>query len=171
MFEVSTAVRIATPVSRVAAFAADPANAAAWYAHVRAGRWLAPGATFELVAAMPPGRTVHLAYEVVEHEPGQRLVFRTAQGPLPMTTTYRWIPRGPDGTEMVLRNQAAPRWPLRPAGRLVAWVMRRANRADLQRLKSLLEDCDAAGQDAAGQRDRPPRPAPRTEDHPHALGT
>jgi uncharacterized membrane protein len=166
MLEVSTAVVIAAPSSQVSAFAAEPANAAAWYAHVRAGRWLAPGERFELVAAMPLGRTVRLAYDVVESQPGRRLTFRTAQGPLPMTTTYLWTARGPGATEMVLHNRAALRRPVRPGARLVAWAMRRANRADLERLKALLE----AG-DGTGRPDHPRRSPPPTEDHPHAIDT
>jgi len=36
------------------------------------------------------GRRISYTYEVVEYEPRERLVMRTAQGPFPMETTYTW---------------------------------------------------------------------------------
>jgi hypothetical protein len=79
-------------------------------------------------------------YEVVEHEPGERLVMRTADGPFPMETTYMWVD-GPDGsTVMALRNRGEPAGFSAIASPMMAAGIRRNNRGDLQRLKQVLEN-------------------------------
>lgn len=54
------------------------------------------------------GRRLAYTYEIVELQPGERLLMRTAQGPFPMETTYTWAPHG-DGTRMTLRNRGESR--------------------------------------------------------------
>lgn len=85
------------------------------------------------------GRELTYTYEVTELVAGQRFVMRTAQGPFPMETTYTWQD-GPDGaTLMTLRNRGEPAGFFRIASPLLAVAMKRANNADLAKLKSLLE--------------------------------
>ena len=62
----------------------------------------------------------------------------TDQGPFPMETTYTWEDAG-DGTRMTLRNRGEPSGFASVAAPLMARAMRRANAADLARLKALLE--------------------------------
>ena len=62
----------------------------------------------------------------------------TDQGPFPMETTYTWEDAG-DGTRMTLRNRGEPSGFASVAAPLMARAMRRANAADLARLKTLLE--------------------------------
>jgi hypothetical protein len=63
----------------------------------------------------------------------------TAEGPFPMETTYSWAD-APDGaTKMTLRNRGEPAGFAAVAAAVMARAMRRANEADLRRLKSLLE--------------------------------
>jgi len=70
---------------------------------------------------------------------GERFVMSTAEGPFPMETTYTWQDSPSAGTRMSLRNRGEPSGFPRLAAPLMAKAMRRANRKDLERLKSLLE--------------------------------
>ena len=55
------------------------------------------------------GRRLAYTYEVVELEPERRLVMRTADGPVPMETTYMVGSRPGEGaTRMTLRNRGNP---------------------------------------------------------------
>jgi hypothetical protein len=85
------------------------------------------------------GRCLAYTYEIVEFAADERLVMRTAQGPCPMETTYTWEPREGGRARMTLRNRGEPAGFSKVAAPLMAAAMRRANRNDLARLKSLLE--------------------------------
>jgi hypothetical protein len=85
------------------------------------------------------GRTLDYTYEVREHQPGLRFVMATAQGPFPMETTYTWED-APDGaTKMTLRNRGEPSGFAAVTAPAITRAMRKANEADLRRLKELLE--------------------------------
>jgi hypothetical protein len=140
--DVQTDVVIAVPVERVAAYAADPANAPEWYENIKAVEWKTPppvvlGSQVAFVASFL-GRRLAYTYEIVEWVPGERLVMRTAEGPFPMETTYTWKADG-EGTRMTLRNRGEPRGFAKVGAPVMAAQMRRANRADLDKLKELLE--------------------------------
>ena len=85
------------------------------------------------------GRRMAYTYEVVELEPGRKLVMRTAQGPFPMETTYTWEPAGEGETRMTLRNRGEPSGFSKIAAPLMKAAMRRANLKDLALLKTILE--------------------------------
>ena len=76
-----------------------------------------------------------LGYEIVDFEPGRRLVMRTAEGPFPMESTYTWQPHPSGGTTMTLRNRGEPAGFARFGAPAMSTAMRRANRRDLARLK------------------------------------
>lgn len=141
--DVTTEVDIARPVGEVAAYAADPSNAPAWYANIESVRWeteppLAIGSVVAFVARFL-GRRLEYTYDVVELVPDERLVMRTAAGPFPMETTYTWAPTPDGGTHMTLRNRGEPAGFSRLAAPVMAPAMRRANRRDLARLEAILE--------------------------------
>jgi uncharacterized membrane protein len=141
--DVVTEIDIDRPASEVAAYAADPANAPAWYANIDTVEWrteppLHVGSVVGFVARFL-GRRLAYDYEVVEHEPGERLVMRTRQGPFPMETTYTWRPLGEGRAHMTLRNRGTPSGLSALASAVMVPAMRRANRRDLARLKALLE--------------------------------
>ena len=85
------------------------------------------------------GRRLAYTYEVTELLAGERLVMRTAEGPFPMETTYAWTEIDADHTRMTLRNRGEPSGFSSIVAPMMAAAMRKANRKDLARLKSLLE--------------------------------
>jgi len=139
--DVLTEAVIPLPVAEVAGYAADPANAPRWYANIAAVEWeTAPpvevGSRVAFVARFL-GRRISYTYEVVEYEPRQRLVMRTAQGPFPMETTYTWAPVE-GGTRMTLRNRGTPAGFGALAAPVIAAAVRRANQKDLRALADVL---------------------------------
>ena len=85
MVEVETDVEIARPRAEVAAFAADPDNATAWYGNIERVEWKSPmplavGTQLAFVARFL-GRRLTYTYEVKEHVTGERFVMSTAEGP------------------------------------------------------------------------------------------
>lgn len=140
--DVLTQVEIARARDDVASFASDPLNATKWYRNIDSVTWessppLAVGSRLRFRARFL-GRTLEYTYEVVELVPTDRLVMSMASGPFAMETSYRWEDTAL-GTRMTLRNRGQPEGYLRMLGGVVAAAMRRANRADLARLKALLE--------------------------------
>jgi uncharacterized membrane protein len=141
--DVLTEIEIARPREQVAAFAADPGNTTAWYKNIREVEWETPppavvGSRLRFGARFL-GRALEYTYEVREVEPGRRFVMSTAQGPFPMETTYTWEDASGGGTRMTLRNRGEPTGFAAASARLMARAIRRANQADLRRLKRLLE--------------------------------
>jgi uncharacterized membrane protein len=141
--DVTTEIIIDRPSAEVAAYAGDPTNAPAWYANIKSIEWQTPpplqvGSRLDFVAQFL-GRRLSYTYEVVELEPGERLVMRTAQGPFPMETTYTWEPLDADRTRMTLRNRGQATGFARITAPAMAASVRRANQKDLTRLKALLE--------------------------------
>ncbi len=141
--DVTTTTTIGRPVEDVAAYAADPAHTPDWYANIRSVRWLTdpPLAVGSRVAfeARFLRRELAYTYEIAEWVSDRLLVMRTADGPFPMETTYRWGPAGQEATRMVLRNRGAPAGFSRMVAPIMAPAMRRANGKDLARLKEILE--------------------------------
>jgi uncharacterized membrane protein len=145
--DVRTEIDIDRPVAVVASYAADPENAPVWYDNIESIEWREPpplrvGSVVAFVARFL-GRRLAYDYEIVEHDPGARLVMRTQQGPFPMETIYTWDQRG-DGTHMTLRNQGIPSGFSALAATVMVPAMRRANRKDLAKLKAILESGDPA---------------------------
>jgi hypothetical protein len=143
MVDVVTSATIQRAVADVAAYAGDPLHAPEWYANISSVEPETPppiaiGSRLRFVAAFL-GRTLRYTYEVVEMVPDRRLVMRTAQGPFPMETTYTWEPAGEGVTTMTLRNRGEPAGFSRLLSPVMERAIRRANLADLRRLRQLLE--------------------------------
>ena len=143
MVDVTTTIEIDRPVAVVASYAGDPSNAPEWYANIDSVRWetepvVAVGSAATFVARFL-GRTLEYTYEIVEAVPDTRLVMRTAEGPFPMETTYRWEARGPERTTMTLQNRGEPSGFSTLVAPFMASAMRRANTKDLRALKAHLE--------------------------------
>lgn len=141
--DVRTSIDIDRPRDVVAAYAADPDNATSWYANIRSVEWeteppLEVGSRIAFVAGFL-GKRMAYTYEVRELVPGSRLVMSTSQGPFPMETTYTWEDTPGGGTTMTLRNAGEPSGFAKVTAPAMASAMRRANRADLARVKEILE--------------------------------
>jgi uncharacterized protein YndB with AHSA1/START domain len=142
--DVVTEIIIDRPVPAVSAYAIDPTNAPEWYANIESVDWQTPpparvGTAVTFVARFL-GRRLEYTYEFVELVPGERLVMRTQQGPFPMESTYTWSPAAEEGsTRMTLRNRGEPAGFSTLVAPLMAPAIRRANRKDLAKLKSILE--------------------------------
>jgi hypothetical protein len=141
--DVRTEIVIQRPRAEVAAFAVDPMHATAWYKNIKAVEWETPpfltvGSRLRFRAQFL-GRMLEYTYEIREIEPGVRFVMATAQGPFPMETTYTWQDAGPTATKMGLRNRGKPAGFASVAAPMMARAIRKANGADLRRLKSVLE--------------------------------
>ena len=143
MLDVSTEIIIDRPLECVSSFAADPDNVPAWYVNIKSVEWeteqpAAVGTRIAFVAHFL-GRPLAYTYEIVELVPGERLVMRTCEGPFPMETSYAWTAVDGRRTHMKLRNRGQPTGFSRLVSPLMSWMVRRANRKDLARLKHLLE--------------------------------
>jgi hypothetical protein len=64
---------------------------------------------------------------------------RTSYGPFAMETSYTWADTAGRGTTMTLRNRGEPAGFSRLYAPVLAAAMRRANRRDLEQLKTILE--------------------------------
>ncbi|MDQ1055070.1 hypothetical protein QE394_002998 [Arthrobacter sp. SORGH_AS 212] len=142
MVKVQTRIHIDGPRAEVADFAANPDNAPQWYVNIHSsqrltGGPLGVGSKVAFNAAFM-GRELSYTYELVEYVPGGKLVMRTAQGPFPMQTTYTWTDDD-GGTLMTLGNTGSPSGFPRLAGLVMAPMIRRQTRKDLQKLKRILE--------------------------------
>ena len=141
--DVTEAVVIERPVTEVAEFAGDPANAPTWYRRIESAEWQTepPMMLGSLITfrARVLGRDLVYTYQVVEFTPGEQLAMRIAGGPFPINTIYTWRPVGHRVTHMTLRNHGEPQGLARLAAPLIAAAMRRSVRQDLGRLKQLLE--------------------------------
>jgi uncharacterized protein YndB with AHSA1/START domain len=141
--DVLTEIDVRRPRDEVFAFAVDPDNATAWYKNIKAVAWetvppLVVGSRFRFRAQFL-GRALEYTYEVRELEPGRRFVMATAEGPFPMQTTYTWAETAPGVTRMGLRNRGEPAGFAAVTAPVMTLAMRRANEADLRRLKARLE--------------------------------
>jgi uncharacterized membrane protein len=141
--DVLTEIEIARPRAEVAAYASDPDTAPIWYENIETVEWRSPPPAVQgsriAFGARFLGRRLAYTYEIVELEPGERLVMRTAEGPFPMETTYTWSDAPGGSTRMTLRNRGEPAGFARVGAPMMARAMRRANRKDLEQLKRLLE--------------------------------
>lgn len=141
--DVLTEIEIRRPRDEVAAFAADPSNAPAWYKNIKAVEWQTPppavvGSRIRFHAQFL-GRALDYTYEVRELQPGWRYLMATSEGPFPMETTYTWEDASDGATKMTLRNRGEPSGFAAITAPMMTRAMRRANEADLRRLKELLE--------------------------------
>jgi uncharacterized membrane protein len=141
--DVSSEIAISRPRAEVAAYAADPDNATAWYANIVSVEWntLKPAAVGSRLAFVARflGRRLAYTYEIKEHIAGERFVMATSEGPFPMETTYEWEDTADGGTRMRLRNRGNPSGFPRVLAPLMSTAVARANRKDLTRLKQVLE--------------------------------
>ena len=161
--KIEESVVIHRPPEEVFAFLEVRSNDAAWMASVVASAWLNPtgadlaapigiGRRCRMVMKLP-GRRAEFIDEVTEYEPGRRIAHRTVSGPIPSNRACI-CERASDSCRTTVVG-ATERLPGGPVGRiaapLVASIIRRGFKADLARLKKILESEGKAGSPAIGQ--------------------
>ncbi len=141
--DVLTEIVIERPIAEVSEYSANPDNGPQWYVNIKSVEWktLRPAELGSQIAFVAEflGRRLEYTYEIVELIPGKSLIMRTAEGPFPMETSYRWEAVSQRATRMSLRNRGRPSGFSVLMTPLMILMMRRANQKDLQRLKTLLE--------------------------------
>ena len=141
--DVAVETVIRRPPHEVATYANDPSNAPEWYANISEVVWksappLQVGTEVAFVAKFL-GRTLRYTYEVIEQTPTS-FVMRTAEGPFPMETIYRYALTPEGHTRMTLQNRGAPSGFSQLMSPFMRMAMRRANRKDLRALQRRLEE-------------------------------
>jgi uncharacterized membrane protein len=142
MLDVLTEIIIERPRGEVARYASDPDNAPSWYVNIESVEWKTPpplriGSEVAFVAEFL-GRRLAYTYRVTVLD-DRRLVMRTAEGPFPMETTYEWEAVAGNATRMRLRNRGDATGFSALLAPFMAWSIRRANRKDLAKLKTIME--------------------------------
>ncbi len=140
---VTNRISIKRPISEVADYAMAPDHAPEWYENIKSVEWKTPkplglGSRVAFVAQFL-GRRLAYTYEIVALEPEALLVMRTAEGPFPMETTYRFRSLGAGETEMELTNRGAPSGFSALVAPMMRLAMDRANRKDLKAIRRILE--------------------------------
>jgi uncharacterized membrane protein len=141
--DVGTEMLIERPCGMVSDFAANPDNVPRWYVNIKSVDWKTSrpavvGSQIAFVAQFL-GKRLEYTYEIVEFVPGESLIMRTAEGPFPMETSYRWEVVSENSTRMFLRNRGRPTGFSAVMSPFMAFMIRRANQKDLTRLKGILE--------------------------------
>lgn len=139
MIDVTVEETIARPREEVAAFAGDWRNDREWIGALTEVRLVQERPQQVLRVASFLGRRMEYVNEVVEHEPGRRLLMRSVQAPFPMTVAYEWEDAPGGGTRMRIRTGGDASGLYRVAGPLLARAVRRGVARDLARLKDRLE--------------------------------
>ncbi|MDQ0115855.1 SRPBCC family protein [Paenibacillus harenae] len=144
MVDVLTEITINRPRDQVSEYAANPDNASEWYVNIKSVEWLTPkpievGSKIAFKAAFL-GKELSYVYQIAENTPGKKLVMRTADGPFPMETTYTWESLSGHSTRMTIRNKGNPSGFSIFFTPFMSWMMKRANKKDLNKIKFLLEE-------------------------------
>ena len=149
--KIEESVFIHRPPAEVFAYLEVRSHDAAWMASVAKSEWLNPteadqyapvgvGRRGRMVMKIP-GRRLEFIDEVTEYEPGRRIAHRTVNGPIPLDTACICEPE--DGGCRTTVKGATHRLPGGLIGQiaapLVAPLIRRGFKADLARLKKILE--------------------------------
>jgi len=137
----------------VFAFLAVRSNDAAWMGSVVESNWLDPAAPLAVgrrgrMVMKNLGRRSEYVDEVTEYEPGRRISHRTVEGPIQLNTACITEPAG-GGCRMTVVAET-DKFVGGPFAKLVnpivAKIVRRGFRADLAKLKDVLQlEAQAAG--------------------------
>jgi uncharacterized membrane protein len=137
--DVSVERRIERPREEVAAYAVDWRNDTEWIGALNEVKLVQDEPLQVARVAGFLGKRIEYVNEVVEHEPGRRLVMRSVKAPFPMTVTYEFEDGGDGGSVMRIRTQGDASGFYRVAGPLLARSVKRGLERDLATLKERLE--------------------------------
>jgi uncharacterized membrane protein len=142
MVDVVTSIEIGAPLSNVTDYAMNQDNATEWYANIKSVQWqtsqpMTLGSKFAFVAHFL-GKKIDYVYEVVKLSDTE-MVMRTADGPFPMETTYRFEKIDDNTTKMTLRNRGTPSGFSKLFSPFMSAMMKKANNKDLRSIKRIIE--------------------------------
>jgi len=137
--DVSVERRIERPREEVAAYAAAWRNDEEWIGALDEVRLVQEEPLQVARVASFVGKRIEYVNEVVEHDPGRRLVMRSVEAPFPMTVTYEFEDAGEGGSVMRIRTQGDASGFYRIAGPLLSRAVKRGLERDLGQLKERLE--------------------------------
>jgi uncharacterized membrane protein len=137
--DVSVERRIERPREEVAAYAVDWRNDTEWIGALNEVKLVQDEPLQVARVAGFLGKRIQYVNEVVEHEPGRRLVMRSVKAPFPMTVTYEFEDGADGGSVMRIRTQGDASGFYRVAGPLLARSVKRGLERDLATLKERLE--------------------------------
>ena len=137
--DVSVERRIERPRKDVEAYAADWRNDEQWIGALDEVRLVREDPLQVARVASFLGKRIEYVNEVVEHEPGRRLVMRSVKAPFPMTVTYEFEDAERGGSVMRIRTQGDTSGFYRIAGPLLSRAVKRGLERDLAQLKERLE--------------------------------
>lgn len=140
--DVKVEIEVARPRGEVAGYATDWRNDRAWIGALSEVQLVTEppfrvGSRVKRVATFL-GKRIEYVNEIVEYEPGARIVMRSVEAPFPMTVTYEFEDLD-GGTAMRIRAEGDTSGFYRLAGPLLSRAVRRSIAADLARLKATLE--------------------------------
>jgi Polyketide cyclase / dehydrase and lipid transport len=142
----ATNVQVETVIDRprnpVADYAMDWRNDTSWIRAISEARLVTDGpfgvgSRVERVASFL-GRRIEYVNEVVELEPGARLVMRSVKAPFPMKVTYEFEEAG-GRTRMRIRVEGDAGGFYKLAGPVLSRAVRKGIEGDLAQLKAILE--------------------------------
>ena len=145
-------VMIERPVGAVFAYVTDIRNLPEWQESAEAAHWIDEGSRFRERRTFL-GRAAEIELEVTAFEQDRRFDVRAVTGPVKFEIRHRFDPAD-GGTRVHVSAEAAIGGALRFAAGMAKKQAERQFRADLQRLKKVLER-----RDEESPSDRPPRPA------------
>jgi uncharacterized membrane protein len=143
---ISESIVINRPCDEVFAFLATRSNDPVWMESVLESHWLDPGPSVGVgrrgrMLMKMGGRRIEFIDEVTDYEPDRRIAHRTVQGPLALNTACLCEPVG-GGCRATVVGEADRLAPGAVAWLVDPWIarsVRRSFRADLARLKQILE--------------------------------
>ena len=144
--DVTAEIKIGRARGDVAIYATDASNDPLWIGGVVESGVLSDGpvrqGTRVARVAKFLGRRIEYVNEVIEYDPGVRLVMKSVAGPFPMTVSYEFEEaEGGTLAQIQVRGEAEGFFKL--AAPVLARFVRRSIMRDLETLKGLLETSEA----------------------------
>jgi magnesium-protoporphyrin O-methyltransferase len=143
---IEQSVNIHRSPDEVFTFLENRANDTAWMTSVMSSEWLDSGGTPRVgrrgrMTIKIFGRGMKFVDEVTDYVPGRRIAHRTVEGPLPLNTACICVPaeRGCLATVVGEIDRIPGGWVGRLASPFVGHIFQHGFKADLARLKVLLE--------------------------------
>ena len=143
---VAESIIIKRPAEDVFEFFSERSNDVIWMGVVEESEWLEPGQREGLgrrgrMVIKAGGRRSEYIDEVTVWEPGRLVAHRTVEGPMDLNTACVAEPAGEGHCRATVTAAAEPNGVLaRVTDPIVARAMRRSFRADLARLREILEN-------------------------------